>query len=288
MKKAGSGLRWRLNIAQVNRAIVQHQIVQRPLRVLAAARLRLGRIAARESTVVIVNWNSRDFLDVTLRAVELYSPRSTRILVVDNHSSDGSRSLVESYPCVKWLSLPRNVGHELALDIGFLLSRTEFVIALDVDAFPISAQWIDRLVGPLQDGYCVSGAHLRNGFVHPCCLAMRLERFVSRKHTFLARRGSGRLADNAEDIRAKLGYGLENLVHRNPTVSFRQNGGRRPRGHGEFLGRSDLPQLLLDPVRNEAIGGARRDRNRHHAGGGFERLGAGRLTVLPGGDVPGR
>ena len=202
MKGASARLRRRLNATEVNRAIVQHQIVQRPLRALGWARLRLGRIAANESTVVIVNWNSRDFLDVTLRAVEAYSAPGTRILVVDNHSTDGSRSLLEQHPSVKWVALPHNVGHELALDIGFLLARTEFVVALDVDAFPISAEWIDRLLRPLRDSYQVSGAHLRNGFVHPCCLAMRLERFVSRKHTFLARLGSGRLAENAEDVGA--------------------------------------------------------------------------------------
>jgi glycosyltransferase involved in cell wall biosynthesis len=202
MKTTSAGLRRRLNATQLNRSIVQHQVVQRPLRALAWAHLRLGRIAVGESTVVIVNWNSRDFLDVSLRAVESYSPSGTRILVVDNDSTDGSRSLLERHPSVKWVSLPRNVGHELALDIGFLLARTEFVIALDVDAFPISTDWLDRLLGPLQDGYQVSGAHVRNGFVHPCCLAMRLERFVNRKHTFLARLGSGRLAETAEDVNA--------------------------------------------------------------------------------------
>jgi glycosyltransferase involved in cell wall biosynthesis len=202
MKTASAGLRRRLSAAEINRAIVQHQVVQRPLRVQAKARLRLGRIAAGVSTVVIVNWNSRDFLEVTLRAVELYSPPGTRVLVVDNHSTDESRSLLARHPGVKWVALPHNVGHELALDIGFLLARTEFVIALDVDAFPIDAAWVDHLRTPLDNGYQVAGAHVRNGFVHPCCLAMRLERFVGRKHTFLARLGSGRLAENADDVSA--------------------------------------------------------------------------------------
>lgn len=202
MKTASVGVRRRLSTTEINRVIVQHQIAQRALRGPARARLRLGRITPDAATVVIVNWNSRHFLDVTLRAVELYSPADVEVLVIDNHSTDGSRSLLERHPAVRWVPLPRNVGHELALDIGFLLARTEFVIALDVDAFPISAEWVSDLRRPLENGYEVSGAHVRNGFVHPCCLAMRFERFVLKKHTFLARLGSGRLAENADDVTA--------------------------------------------------------------------------------------
>jgi glycosyltransferase involved in cell wall biosynthesis len=144
---------------------------------------------------VIANWNSGDFLDATLNAIDLYSPISTQTLVVDNGSQDGSHDLVRNRPRVSWIGLPYNIGHEVALDIGFLLAKTEYVVALDVDAFPISPEWIERLVSPLQAGYDVAGAHLRFGFVHPCCLAIRLDRFVRRGHTFVARRGHRMAAD---------------------------------------------------------------------------------------------
>lgn len=80
--------------------------------------------------------------------------------------------------------LPANVGHELALDLGVLSCRTEFFVALDVDAFPIHDRWIERLLEPLLAEAQVSGARLWRPYVHPCCLAMRTARFVSRGHTF--------------------------------------------------------------------------------------------------------
>lgn len=100
---------------------------------------------------------------------------------------------------MRTIPLPRNLGHEMALDIGALMSRREFIISLDVDAFPLSDQWLDILLDPLCDGSVdVSGVHVRGNFVHPCCLAMRLDRFVAMGHTFMPRR-SGQWAETADD-----------------------------------------------------------------------------------------
>jgi glycosyltransferase involved in cell wall biosynthesis len=166
--------------------------------------LSLGRVRPG-ATVVIVNWNSVDFLTVTLDAVERYSsPDTSDILVVDNDSHDGSRDHLATRRRVRTIRLPRNVGHPVALDIGVLLSRREFFITLDVDAFPIEQDWIDRLLAPLSLGSAdVSGVHVRNGFIHPCCLAMRLDRFVRQGHTFQSRYGSrGQLASSVDDTSA--------------------------------------------------------------------------------------
>ena len=178
--------------------IVQLQLIERVLRGVTRIRLSLGRIALGETTVVIVNWNSEEFLDVTLNAVTLNSPPGTRVVVVDNQSTDNSREVSQKYPMTRWIGLPYNVGHGLALDVGFLLARTEYVVSLDVDAFPVSPQWIDRLIAPLEGGYAVAEAHMRGGFVHPCCLAMKLDRFVEMKHSFVPRYGH-RLARSALD-----------------------------------------------------------------------------------------
>jgi glycosyltransferase involved in cell wall biosynthesis len=153
-----------------------------------AARRALKQGVPSEATVVVVSWNSLPFLKVTLDAVRRLSPSSTRILVVDNGSRDGSRPYLKRREDVQSLLLPANLGHETAMDLGFLRARTEFVVALDVDAFPITSDWLSQLIRPLRDGYRVSGAHHLRFYVHPCCMAMRLKDFVHGDHTFLARR----------------------------------------------------------------------------------------------------
>lgn len=140
-----------------------------------------------EITVVTVNWNSSPFLAVLIGAVRRHSPPDVEILVVDNGSRDGSREVVSGSPGVRLIRLPFNAGHDLALDIGFLSVGTEYVVALDVDAFPLHDRWLDELLRPLSSGYEISGARLNRQYVHPCCLAMRTERFVRCGHSFRAR-----------------------------------------------------------------------------------------------------
>jgi glycosyltransferase involved in cell wall biosynthesis len=179
-----------------------------------------------------VNWNSLEYLRTAIAAVRHFSPPSTRIIVVDNASGDGSDHWL-SAAGITTISLPRNVGHGPALDLGFFRARTRYVIALDVDAFPISDRWIDELRARLEGGATVAGAHggrvldtpfvpagwERRDFVHPCCLAMRLRRFVFRRRTFRRdaqrRKDPGELLSDAE--RPKLSY-LEPTSHLGPGV----------------------------------------------------------------------
>lgn len=150
----------------------------------ARARRRLSRLDPGAATVVTVNWNSWKHLEVLIDVVQRRSPASTRIVVVDNGSGDESRARLAEHPEVRTVKLPLNLGHELAMDTGVLLAETEFVVALDVDAFPLHDDWLERLLAPLDDGAMVSGARLNREYVHPCCWAMRKARFVERGHSF--------------------------------------------------------------------------------------------------------
>jgi glycosyltransferase involved in cell wall biosynthesis len=148
------------------------------------ARRRLDRLRPGAATVVTVSWNSRPYLEVFLRTVPRRSPGDLQVLVVDNGSRDGSRQLLARSPQVRSLKLPVNVGHELALDLAFLLVETEYVVSLDVDAFPIHDDWLGQTLAPISKGSTISGARLNRRYVHPCFLAMRTERFVQRGHSF--------------------------------------------------------------------------------------------------------
>lgn len=150
----------------------------------ARARRRRQELHPGAATVVTVNWNSWAHLEVLIDVVQRRSPSSTRILVVDNGSKDGSRARLAERDDVTTLKLPLNLGHEVAMDLGVLLAGTEFVVALDVDAFPLHDDWLERLLAPLSEGAQVAGARLNRSYVHPCCWAMRKARFVERGHSF--------------------------------------------------------------------------------------------------------
>jgi len=191
-------------IAHLARALGWRLVV--PL-LRARARRRLDRLEPGTATVVTVNWNSWEQLRVLIEVVERRSPPGTRIVVVDNGSRDESRERLAAMPAVRAVKLPLNLGHELAMDIGVLLVETEFAVALDVDAFPLHEDWLQRLLTPLSEGAQVSGARLNREYVHPCCWAMREARFVECGHSFRSHyqpRQEGRDAsgDSGEEISA--------------------------------------------------------------------------------------
>jgi glycosyltransferase involved in cell wall biosynthesis len=164
-------------------------------------RARLGRVVSGGVTLVTVNWNSLPYLQALYRAVRRFGPPDLRIIAVDNGSSDGSREWLRATSDIRPVLLPMNVGHAAALDLGFLLAETEFVVALDVDAFPIRDGWLDLVLRPLRGGAEVAGAHLHRDYVHPSFLAMRLARFVLRGYSFRARVRGGRMIwDTGEGI----------------------------------------------------------------------------------------
>lgn len=180
----------------------------------AHARRRMGRLRRRAVTVVTVNWNSWTHLEVLIDVVRRRSPPATEILVVDNGSDDGSRHHLRARGDVRTLMLPANLGHDLALDLGVLSCQTEYVVTLDVDAFPLHDRWLEELLDPLRSGAHISGARLNREYVHPCCWAMRTERFISQNHSFRSRyRGRSTGVDASGDVGEEISRREERHLH---------------------------------------------------------------------------
>jgi len=124
-------------------------------------------------TVVTVTWNSLSYLKGCIEGVRRFSGSAVEMLVVDNHSTDGTSAYLAERSDVRTVRTPFNFGHGLGLDLAFALAETEMVVALDVDAFPVSHDWLSAVLDPLDDGAIISGAYVQRAFIHPSFLAMR-------------------------------------------------------------------------------------------------------------------
>ena len=99
-----------------------------------ATSIRPGVVSA-----IVVNWNGRDYLPECLQALLAQQPPPTEVLVVDNHSDDGSRELVAAlfptaqFPTVRVIDTGRNGGPCFARNVGLAAARDELCLLLDND-----------------------------------------------------------------------------------------------------------------------------------------------------------
>lgn len=97
---------------------------------------------ALKLSVIIVNYNVKYYLDQCIRSVlrafeEMNTP--AEIIVVDNHSADGSVDYLEQrypqklYPMVRFVRSTHNLGFARANNIAIRQSRGEYVLLLNPD-----------------------------------------------------------------------------------------------------------------------------------------------------------
>lgn len=86
-------------------------------------------------SIVIVNWNTRDYLLGALRTIHAHRPPfEFETIVVDNASADGSAEAVRrEFPNVILLENSRNAGYAEANNQGIASARGDFVLLLNPD-----------------------------------------------------------------------------------------------------------------------------------------------------------
>lgn len=96
--------------------------------------LRVRRYAPGVTSAVVTNWNGRHYLAECLDSLRSQEPGLEEILLVDNHSEDGSREFVEQhYPEVRILDTGYNAGPGYARNMGVQAARCERVLLIDND-----------------------------------------------------------------------------------------------------------------------------------------------------------
>ena len=96
-------------------------------------------------TVVIPNWNRSELLRTCLTALGVQTQSPTRVIVVDNGSTDDSVEMVHTeFPAVEVIALPENTGFSPAVHVGIAATRTAFVALLNNDAVP-AGTWLEEL-----------------------------------------------------------------------------------------------------------------------------------------------
>ena len=99
-------------------------------------------------SVIIVCWNSANYLSGCLSALEAQTLLDFEIVLIDNGSTDGLfDEFVKKYPGLNFQSkeLGQNLGFAIANNIGACLARGKWLALLNTDAFP-EPDWFEKLL----------------------------------------------------------------------------------------------------------------------------------------------
>jgi len=90
-----------------------------------------------ETSVIITNWNGKQWLPTCLAALTQQTYRDFEIIFVDDGSTDGSAAwVVEHYPQVRLIEQKPHVGFAAANNIGIKAARGKYIVTLNNDTQP--------------------------------------------------------------------------------------------------------------------------------------------------------
>ncbi len=99
-------------------------------------------------TVVVPNWNGRRWLPGLLDSLAAQSTPPAAVVVVDNGSTDDSRTLLAEHPAVRVIALAQNTGFAHAVNLGIAAADTPYVALVNTDV-ELAPDWLARTVARL-------------------------------------------------------------------------------------------------------------------------------------------
>src|SRR5262249_2387042 len=103
-----------------------------------------------------------------------------------------------------------NLGHGPALELARKQNRSQYIVTLDSDAFPLTDDWLPALRSRLTGQVKVAGIHHHRDYIHPSCLIIARQTLDDLHLTFLNEKDRPSQFDVAERISFELkARGLE-------------------------------------------------------------------------------
>jgi len=104
----------------------------------------------KQVTVVIPNWNGRQFLEGCLQSLSKQDTNDFDICVVDNASEDDSVTFIrENYPSVSVILNQDNLGFSGGVNIGIRAAKTPYILLLNNDV-EVEPHFVQGLLQEIQ------------------------------------------------------------------------------------------------------------------------------------------
>lgn len=97
-------------------------------------------------TIIVLTYNRKEILDDLLRSISQISYTPLEVIIVDNHSEDGTEDLLLNvYPQFKYIRTDKNIGVG-ARNLGMKIAKGDILICLDDDVFGIDDVSIGSII----------------------------------------------------------------------------------------------------------------------------------------------
>lgn len=100
-------------------------------------------------TIIIVNENTKDALELCLLSIKKYTEYPYKVIVIDNGSTDGSLDLLKKFNWVKAIGttcIKDGEKHGRALNIGVQHLKTKYFLTLDSDVEILDYNWLTEMI----------------------------------------------------------------------------------------------------------------------------------------------
>ena len=102
-------------------------------------------------TIIIPNYNGKHFMEPCLKSLEVQTCKDFKILVVDNHSTDGSLEyMAQHYPDIEVIALKENYGFSTAVNTGIRHAQTPYVILLNNDT-TVDTHYVEAMIQAIEE-----------------------------------------------------------------------------------------------------------------------------------------
>lgn len=99
-----------------------------------ATQIPPGADNAERLSILLVNYNGLRYLRPCLESIREFAPSGTRVVMVDNASTDGSVEFMkENFPWVQFIQSDRNLGFAAGNNLAGKFARGKFVLLLNTD-----------------------------------------------------------------------------------------------------------------------------------------------------------
>lgn len=98
-------------------------------------------------SVILLNWNGKEFLHQSITSVLDQTYRQIELLVIDNASTDGSTEwIIENFPSCRLIENKDNLGFARAINQGIRVTKGEYLIPLNFDVI-LTHNFVEEMVG---------------------------------------------------------------------------------------------------------------------------------------------